>query len=286
MHLAVREAPDYDISRLLIGNGAEIGSLNRESQTPLHSFYNAISSKLIRSHWDCIDPDLQDFRGMTIAHYTTWTKQSTLADIKPFLVAQDVFLSAKDVYGRTVLHLAAQRGNIALVGSLLQLTDWSVKQVQDNAGRTPLHYATESTRVRVIDMLKDSGIRADDVDVYGRTALHHSAAEGTLAAVKHLTCTADERQLARKDGEGKSILRLACEHKNLEVVEYLRSVRGMTLAPSKTSLPANKKFLYVSTVKLGLMVLGLAVIVSNPMRIAMLLLCCWIRVQYGASLTR
>lgn len=172
-----------------------------------------------------------------------------------------------------MLYLAAQRGNIALVGSLLQLTDWSVKQVQDNAGRTPLHYATESTRVRVIDMLKDSGIRADDVDVYGRTALHYSAAEGTLAIVKYLTCTADERQLARKDGEGKSILRLACEHKNLEVVEYLRFVRGMTLAPSKTSLLANKKFLYVSTVKLGLMVLGLAVIVSNPIRITILLLC-------------
>lgn len=223
---------------------------------------------------------------MTIAHYATWTKQSTAADIKPFLGAQDAFLSTTDVYGRTVLHLAAQRGNIALVGSLLQMTDWSVKQVQDNAGRTPLHYATESTRICVIDMLRNSGMRADDVDIYGRTALHHSAAEGTLAAVKHLMSIANEQQVARKDSKGKSILRLAYEHKNLEVVEYLQSVHGMTLVQSKTPLPTNKKSLYVSTVKLGLMVLGLAAIVSHPTWITILLLCCWIRVQYGTNFTR
>ena len=223
---------------------------------------------------------------MTIAHYTTWTKQSTAADIKPFLGAQDAFLSTKDVYGRTVLHLAAQRGNIALVVSLLQLTDWSVKQVQDNAGRTPLHYATESTRVRVIDMLRDSGMRLDDVDIYGRTALHHSAAEGTLAAVKHLISMADERQLAREDSKGKSILRLARERKDLAIVQYLQSVRGTTLVQSKTSLATNKKTLYVSTVKLSLMVLGLAAIVPHPIWITVLLLCCWIRVQYGTKFTR
>ena len=222
---------------------------------------------------------------MTIAHYATWTKQSTPADIKPFLGAQDAFLSTTDVYGRTVLHLAAQRGNIALVESLLQLTDWSVKQVQDNAGRTPLHYATESTRVRVIDLLRDSGMRADDVDIYGRTALHHSAAEGTLAAFKHLISTADERQFARKDSKCKSILRLACEYKNMEVVEYLQSVHGMTLLQSKPSLPTNKKVLYVSTVRLSLMVMGLVAIVSHPMWVPVLLLCCWIRVQFRVQFT-
>ena len=127
-------------------------------------------------------------------------------------------------------------------------------------------------------------MRADDVDIYGRTALPHSAAEGTLAAIKHLISTAGQRQLARKDRKGKSVLRLAYEYKNLEVVEYLQSVHGMTLVQSKTSLPPKKRVLYVSTVKLSLMVLGLLAIASHPMWITVLLLCCWIIVQYGANL--
>lgn len=277
----MREATDYNISRLLIEYGADIGCLNMESQTPLHTFYNLVSSRLILCYSNFIEADLQDDRGMTIAHYTAWTKQSTPADIRPFLADQDHFLDTRDVYGRTVLHLAAQRGNAALVEKLLNLKDWSARQVRDNAGRTPLHYATENVRVSVIGMLNANGMNLDDVDNYGRTVLHHCAARGTLAAIKHLTTIGNDQQLAMKDGKGKGILHLAYEYKNLEIAEYIEASLGMTLTHVSQPVRKNKKALYFSSVKLGLLGLGLAVIVSRPALAIVLLLCCWIRVRYG-----
>lgn len=228
------------ISRLLIEYGADVGSLNLEHQTPVHSFYNPVLSRLLLCHWDSIDTDLQDDRGMTPAHYVTWTKQSTPADINPFLGDPSTFLNTRDIYGRTVLHLAAQRGNIMLVRTLLSRKDWSVEKVQDNAARTPLHYATENARVHVIDMLKDCGMNIDDLDIYGRTPFHHSAAEGTLAAIKHLIKTVDERKLVRKDNKGNNVLRLAVEHKNPQVADYLQAVHGMRLGEVTT--PIRRKF--------------------------------------------
>lgn len=66
-------------------------------------------------------------------------------------------------------------------------------------------------------MLINHEILIDALDIYGRTALHHSATEDTLAAMKHLITIADEQQLAEKDNEGKSILHLAIEYKNSAV---------------------------------------------------------------------
>ncbi len=154
---------------------------------------------------------------MTIGHYAAWTKQSTSGNVRSFLGEQAAFLSTKDIYGRTVLHLAAQRGNIALVETILSLIDWSQGQAKNNVERTSLHYAKESIRVCVIDMLINHEILIDALDIYGRTALHHSATEDTLAAMKHLITIADEQQLAEKDNEGKSILHLAIEYKNSAV---------------------------------------------------------------------
>lgn len=281
LHLAVREATDYNICRLLVDNGADIGSSNLESQTPLHTYFNRVLSRLILSNSSSIEADLQDSRGMTIAHYTAWTKLSTPADITPFLGDREVLLNSKDIYGRTVLHLAAQRGNVALVEELLKLKDWSASQVRDNAGRTPLHYSTENTRVRVLHILRASGMDLDDADIYGRNALLHSAARGTLAATKYLLARADDQQLARKDCKGRSILRLACEYKNREVAEYLQATLGMNLARESQKIRKSNSRLYFSSVKLGLLGLGLTVIVARPALAIVLLLCCWIRVQYG-----
>ena len=265
LHLAVRETNDYDLPRILIGNGADIGSVNEEGQTPIHSWFNNGVSSLLRYHRDSIDPQLKDNRGMTVVHYASWTKRSNISDVKPFLLEHTALLTDRDRYGRTLLHLAAQRGNEVLVGMLLGHRDPSTKSTLDYYGQSPLHYAVESKRVQVIDMLRSHGVDADILDERGRTAILHAAAEGSLEAFEHLLILDGEQQLASLDKDGKDVFQLAYENDNGPIIQYLKNSHGMSADHSKESLftereDAQDAFLCSTALLVGICCTGGAVL--------------------------
>lgn len=160
---------------------------------------------------------------MTVAHYAAYSKTSTAEDIAICLKEISNPFAARDSDGRTVLHLALQRSNIALIEYILGsphakdallLCDWY--------GRTPLHFATTSPRTQAINFVLDSRFDIHSSDLYGQTALHHAADIGNLGAVEKLLERGAMQDLERRDREGRTPLMAARWRGRREVEEYLR----------------------------------------------------------------
>ncbi|KAF2491646.1 ankryin repeat S-palmitoyl transferase, partial [Lophium mytilinum] len=167
LHMAVRHDRGYEVSQCLLGSGADLGHQDIAGRTPLHYFFGETSQQLIQYHQEDLDNTIQDDEGMSIAHYVAWTKSSKLIDIHRCLHADPASLSNTDEEGRTVLHLALQRGNLQVIGYLLNHPDTNAFR-PDWRGRTLLHYATESRRTQTIDILLERGFILRAADLEGR----------------------------------------------------------------------------------------------------------------------
>lgn len=126
---------------------------------------------------------------------------------------------AKDVWGRTVLHIGAQQGGPALFSFLLHRSGVSVDAVdaggktplfyaarheraallkcllhlhdpsfdtQDRSGRTALSYACERNSYRALELLLEVGANSTLKDHTGMTPLHHAMKAGNFAVIKRL----------------------------------------------------------------------------------------------------
>lgn len=223
LHIAVSRSQNYGIVRLLIENGADPGNCNTSSETPLHTAFNETVRQLLLYHSDKIESGTRNSRGMTLLHFVTQSSKSTVDTVRRLVergCSTDPIL--KDYRGRSALHLAAQRGNIAVISYLVGLGAHVDVRCRDARGRTALHYAVESRRTEAIKVMVSLGadIRANDYG--GRSILHHAAWRRNLEAVKHVVELGAVEDLLTRDIEGKTPLDLAIEEGATEVVEFLR----------------------------------------------------------------
>ena len=123
---------------------------------------------------------------------STMTKEdkSTCSDISPDLFLDlDVFKKHHEVwrsqYGDTCLHLAAIRGNIAIVKYLLEDCEYD-PNVLNEEGKTILHIAAVQknfalVRYLVTDKHRDPHIHRD---IYGWSPFHYACASGDLDIIQ------------------------------------------------------------------------------------------------------
>lgn len=225
LHLAVREKANYDVVRILLDNGADLESLNTRFQTPLHSFFSPLVAQIARRHASTIDHKPIDVRGMNLAHYFSWTNSSIPADFQ-CLSNLETLLDCRDAEGRTPLHLAAHRGNIAVMEYLLLQTSRSDHRLPDSKGNTAMHHAVLSVRAPdAIRLLLSQNFLLDARNHKGHTPTQHAARHGTVEALSFLiecspalvTC-----QGTHDDG----LLALAEGFDNVKVVAWLISKFG------------------------------------------------------------
>jgi ankyrin repeat protein len=223
LHEAVKYAVDPAIVEVLLQHGADLLSCNRFGKTPLHTFFNETSRRLLMQSQDYLELDTVDDRGMTVAHYVAWTRESTIEELKRVRTAGLSLRS--DGFDRSILHLAAQRGNVNIVTELCKAPNRHELSKPDIFGRGVQHYATESSRApQIIDVLVANGFDLSVHDQLGRTAVHHAAFCDNLEAIKHLMRMSDSPQhniLSHRDLEGKTPYSLAKQAGASEVVEYL-----------------------------------------------------------------
>jgi ankyrin repeat protein len=206
-------------------NGADPGNRDTGSDTPLHTAFNETVSQLLLYHGDIIDSDARNSRGMTLLHFVTQSSKSTVDTVKR-LVERGCSTDAalKDYRGRSGLHLAAQRGNTAVVSYLLGLGAHVDVRCRDERGRTALHYAVESRRTETIKIMIGQGADIRAKDYCGRSILHHAAWHRNLEAVKQVIESGAVEDLLARDTNGKTPLDLAVEEDATEVVEFLRGL--------------------------------------------------------------
>ncbi|KAL9596847.1 MAG: hypothetical protein Q9219_005517 [cf. Caloplaca sp. 3 TL-2023] len=202
LHWAMNRHGNYEAARLLIENGADLANHAVDGSTPLHTYFNDTIEKVLRrDEW--IEETLPNSQGMSITHYLAWSSKST-----PELFSRGLHHTSTDVWyvdglGRTCLHLAASRGNIALLEHLLERFDVTEVQRRDCEGRTALHYAAQNNRVKTIDLLLDGGGDIHARDNMLRTVLHEAARWVNLEVAQKVLALGKSQVLLSPDRNGQ-----------------------------------------------------------------------------------
>ena len=159
---------------------------------------------------------------MSLLHYFAWSSKTSAETFKQYHERSSLDLGTVDAEGRSILHLAAQRGNLPLVRYLLWATKDSNINDSDCRGRTALHYAVESKRARpTITALISRGANIWARDCHDRSGLHHAARRGNLPAVKALVAFGMADELRTADRFGMTPLKLATHEKTHPVLTFL-----------------------------------------------------------------
>ena len=246
LHIAITRARNYNVSRVIIESGGDMCSRRLDGKTPAHSFFNDVVKQVLICHRSSIDLSTIDEYGMTPLHYLSWSSKTTIQDIKPLLRSGHGPLNVRDNDGRSVLHYAAQRGNLQLLAYYLAQTLRVTASDADSSGRTVLHYAVESRRVGAIDLVCKHGGNLWGRDHLGHTPLHAAALRGNLDAVKRVLFLGSAGLLACRDLQGMTPMQLGDAYGQIHVSTYLKSLpdvvkrseQSHTESPRK-SWPAN-----------------------------------------------
>jgi cytohesin len=188
-------------------------------------------------------------------------------------LAQDAPPTARDRVGRTPLHIAAERGDLATIDRLLKAgADVNVQVRSDEArdtdwGNTPLHLAARDGQVdavrllldrganinarndrgvtplhrsiahpEVTQLLLDRGAQIDATDTQGRTALHWAAYDPQAKASEVLI--ARKATVNARDIDGETPMHRAARAANVHVMEVLAAAGGdVNIADKSGSTP-------------------------------------------------
>ncbi|KAG8530277.1 uncharacterized protein KY384_004778 [Bacidia gigantensis] len=228
LHNATEISTDYEASRLLIDCGADLLNQDIDGKTPLHTFYSLAVEKIWHYYGGFIDECACDRRGLTLLHYLAWSSNTPLETFNRVYKHNVSNLNVVDVTGRSILHLACQRGNVALVNYILDAAEHPVLDARDSEGRPALHYAVENKRApETVESLVEHGSDLRARDSLNRSALHHAAIWDRLPVVKTLLSFDEMKdELHRPDCYGMTPLDIAVRYKSDTVLALLVESAG------------------------------------------------------------
>ena len=201
LHLACSEDRGNVGVELLIQHDADLNSLTKRKQTPLFLLTESSGSpKLFQYLLDHgAKPEIPDEDGWTCLHRAAGNRNRELCRI--LLGCSTVDVNAQDRDGDTPLHWMFQFPN-ALPDLVQLFLDRGVKVNEQNNNReAPLYLACTVGNVPATRLLLDYHADIDQVNDFGRTALHAAVQAENLELVKLLV----ERgiDVYRKDRNGR-----------------------------------------------------------------------------------
>jgi ankyrin repeat protein len=102
----------------------------------------------------------------------SWVETDDLSSVKQYLAADKGRLHQRDAKGKTILHLAAEKGRTDIVIYLLQ--EGASPDAQDHNGDSPLQFAAYEGYLDITTLLIESGANINSVNRYGVTPLLNS----------------------------------------------------------------------------------------------------------------
>ncbi len=206
----VAKKGDSENVLLLITKGAYFDIKNKEGQTPNDVatgkaktllkryekfFRKAKTQKLLNHDISYLNKNVQDKEGKTVLHHAA---QRGDGQSVALLIKEGAYIYIKDKQGNTPYDVATGDAKILLErykeffqkAKTQVLSNDDIKglkiTVQDEYGKTALHYAAERGCYNSMRRLLLDGVSADAQDKEGKTALHYAAQSGCCECVKLL----------------------------------------------------------------------------------------------------
>ncbi|EAY17214.1 ankyrin repeat protein, putative [Trichomonas vaginalis G3] len=139
--------------------------------------------------------------------------------LSKYFLSHGANINAKDKYGKTALHYAAENNSKETVELLI--SHGANINEKDNDGQTVLHYAARSNRKEYIEFLISHGANINEKDKNGATVLHYAARSNSKEIVELLI--SHGANINEKDNDGQTVLHYAAENNSKETVELLIS---------------------------------------------------------------
>ncbi|XP_062711319.1 uncharacterized protein LOC134289472 isoform X2 [Aedes albopictus] len=183
----------WELVKMLINkhskNSADYKIANKAGQTHIHLAAEGGHTKIVKMLIDdyAADVNAQDNDGNTplllAAKNYVWEMVKMLID-KDSKYSADYKIANKA--GQTLIHLAAEGGNMEIVQMLRD--DYAADvNAQDNDGNTPLHYAAQYSTLEMVKMLIVAcSMDYKIVNKFGKSLIHSAAGGGKLGTVKML----------------------------------------------------------------------------------------------------
>uniref|UniRef100_A0A5S6QGH4 ANK_REP_REGION domain-containing protein n=1 Tax=Trichuris muris TaxID=70415 RepID=A0A5S6QGH4_TRIMR len=188
LHMAA-ENGHVELCDLLIRNRAFINSKTKNGFTPLHF-------AAMEGHKDVVEL-------LTLKHKAP--------------------IDVVNMENQTPLHVAAQAGQMAICAFLLRLG--ADAGARDVCGRTPLHLAAENDHPQIVQIFLKSNVDPSSLsatDVNGLTCAHIAAMKGSLAVIKKLMAIdMNTVTMAKTKDTGSTALHMASAGGHKDVVKAL-----------------------------------------------------------------
>ena len=155
-------------------------------------------------------------------------KKGNLNSLKYHIQGLNFNPHTKNKIGQTLLHVAAQTGQLAILQYLISLPKVSIDTPAD-WGRTPIHYAAENGHLKIVQYIVSlNNGSASEVSHDGRTPLHEAASECQTEVVKFLL-TCKNLDINKRDENGYTALHYAAQSGYAPVVSILVSTKGIDI---------------------------------------------------------
>lgn len=165
--------------------------------------------QVLLAHAYLLDYSVSDDRGKTLLHHLAWSSRTSRETFERVSARSGRINSIVDGEQRSVLHYAAQRGNIAVVGYILAHLGLNIN-LKDRVGRTPLHYAVESSRAPMtIRLLVSNGADSRAQDDKGWSALDLAVKRDRKSAIQAFVDAGLSGELLMEDYCGQTPTEIA-----------------------------------------------------------------------------
>lgn len=128
------------------------------------------------------------------------TKGKDDPDRVTYMMGKGADIRARNLQGKTPLHLAAQRGRVAVTRILMEAGE--DPDFQSLKGLSALTFAAAHGHLCTVNLLLEKGALINTTDITGQTPLHYSAHRGHTAVAKTLLRTGADPNI-RSDKGGR-----------------------------------------------------------------------------------